>query len=114
MTHSVIHFEISGPDGAQLTTFYRDLFGWTITDAGPGYWLVQQVESGIGGGLMQGEGEIPPYVTVYVSTDDLDASLERATELGGEVVVKETPIPGMGSFAMFKDPAGNVIGLFKE
>ncbi|HET7734504.1 MAG TPA: VOC family protein [Nocardioidaceae bacterium] len=114
MAHSVIHFEISGPDGDRLTSFYRDLFGWSISGAGPGYWLIQQADGGIGGGVMQGGGEIPPYVTVYVSTDDLDASLKRAVELGGEVVVKETSIPGMGSFAMFRDPAGNVIGLFKE
>lgn len=114
MTHSVVHFEIGGPDAGLLTSFYRDLFGWEITPAGPGYSLVPPQGLGIGGGILQTEGDIPAYVTFYVSTDDLQASLDQAVELGGEVVMKEMTIPGAGTFAMFRDPAGNVIGIFKE
>ena len=114
MTHAVVHFEIAGKDGEGLASFYRSLFGWDIEGGGPGYWLVAQQDGGIGGGLMQTGGDIPSYVTVYVQTDDLEASLGRAVELGGAVVVKRTEIPGAGSFAMFQDPDGNMIGLFEE
>jgi len=53
-------------------------------------------------------------VTIYVSVDDLRASLERAEELGGKKVVEPMPIPGVGTFAMFQDPDGVMIGLFEE
>ena len=114
MTHPVVHFEIAGADGERLVGFYRDMFGWDIQGAGPDYWLVKATEDGIGGGVMQTRDEMPAYVTVYVSTDDLEGSLRRAGELGGETVVPPMEIPGTGSFAMFRDPGGNIIGLFRE
>lgn len=114
MAHPVVHFEIAGPDGERLIGFYRDLFGWDIQGAGPDYWLVTAAEGGVGGGIMQTRDDMPAYVTVYASTDDLDGTLERVGELGGETVVPPTEIPGVGFFAMFRDPGGNIIGLFRE
>lgn len=114
MAHPVVHFEIAGPDGERLIGFYRDLFGWDIQGAGPDYWLVTASDGGVGGGIMQTRDEMPAYVTVYASTDDLDGTLERVGELGGETVVPPTEIPGFGFFAMFRDPGGNIIGLFRE
>jgi predicted enzyme related to lactoylglutathione lyase len=114
MAHPVVHFEIGGEDGERLASFYQDLFGWEIQGAMPGYWLVNPQDGGIGGGLLQTRDDMPSYVTVYVATDDLRASLDRAVELGGKEVVAPTQIPGVGSFAMFKDPGSNLVGLFKE
>jgi predicted enzyme related to lactoylglutathione lyase len=34
--------------------------------------------------------------------------------LGATLVVPPTPIPGMGGFALFTDPDGNVMGIFRE
>jgi predicted enzyme related to lactoylglutathione lyase len=53
-------------------------------------------------------------VTIYVSVADLRASLDKAEELGGKTVVEPMPIPGVGTFAMFQDPDGVMIGLFEE
>ena len=114
MTHPVVHFEIAGPDGEGLVAFYRDLFGWDLKESGPDYWLTAPSDGGIGGGVMLTRGEMPSYVTVYASTDDLEGSLRRAEELGGGTVVPPTEIPGVGFFAMFRDPGGNIIGLFGE
>lgn len=114
MGHRVVHFEIAGKDGRSLVAFYRDLFGWNVSEAGPDYWLVRGDDGGIGGGLMQTTGAMPSYVTVYVSTPDLQASLDRALGLGGKTLVEPKEIPGTGAFAMFQDPEGNVVGLFAE
>ena len=114
MAHPVVHFEMGGEDGERLASFYQELFGWEIQGAGPGYWLVAPQNGGIGGGLLQTRGDMPSYVTVYVATDDLRASLDQAVELGGKEVVPPTEIPGVGFFAMFQDPSRNLIGLFKE
>jgi predicted enzyme related to lactoylglutathione lyase len=56
---------------------------------------------------------MPSYLTIYVLVDDLQASLDKAQSLGGKTVVPPTPIPNVGSFALFTDPEGHVIGLFK-
>ncbi|MEV0283546.1 MULTISPECIES: VOC family protein [unclassified Kribbella] len=116
MSNPVIHFEVGGRDLAQLTSFYGALFGWQLQPAGPDYTLVAAGDAGpgIGGGLMQTRGEMPPYVTVYVAVDDLKATLDRAGELGAKTVVEPTDIPGIGQFAMFADPDGNIIGLMHQ
>lgn len=79
-----------------------------------GYRLVESSEGGIGGGLMQTtEGMPTNYVIFYVQVDDLQASLDNAVALGGQAVMPPTPVPGIGSLAIFADPEGNSIGMFQ-
>jgi len=52
-----------------------------------------------------------PQATFYVQVDDIQASIDKATKLGGQTVIPVTPIPGMVTFAQFKDIAGNIIGM---
>lgn len=114
MAHPVMHWEIGGKDAGALRQFYADLFDWQITGAGPEYALVAPAEGGMGGGIMQNPADVPPYVTVYVAVDDLDAALADAARLGGGTVVGPTVISDNMSFAMFRDPEGNVIGLLEQ
>ncbi|MBI2913946.1 MAG: VOC family protein [Chloroflexi bacterium] len=115
MAHPVVHFEIAGKDGKKLQEFYGKLFDWKIdVSAEMGdYGLVEASEGGIGGGIFQAQAGMPAYVTIYVSVDDLQAYLDKAASLGGKAIVPPTPIPGVGAFAMFHDPEGNLVGLFK-
>jgi predicted enzyme related to lactoylglutathione lyase len=46
--------------------------------------------------------------------DDLPPSLSKAESLGGKTVMGPTPIPGVGTIAMFQGPEGHYIGLYKE
>ena len=50
-----------------------------------GYRLVQTAEGSIGGGLLRTPEGVFPYVTIYVSVDDLRATPEKAEELGGKI-----------------------------
>lgn len=117
MGNPVVHFEIAGPDGPALRQFYRDLFGWKIDELGPymnNYALVEANEGGIGGGLFPTTEGMPcNYVTFYVQVDDLQTSLDKLADMGGNFIMQPTEIaPGMGSIAMFIDPGGNTIGLY--
>ncbi len=115
MGNPVVHWEIAGKDGAKLREFYGSLFDWDIqVQAEMGdYGMVQESKGGIGGGIFQSPEGMPAYVTFYVQSDDLQASLNKAEELGGKTAVPPMPIPGVGSVAMFSDPEGNTVGLFK-
>jgi hypothetical protein len=113
MPQPVVHWEIGGRDLPALRDFYAKAFGWTITDAGPTYALVQAVNGGLGGGLMQASEQTPPYVTIYVQVDDLDAALAEIAELGGTTLVPPTAINDTSWFALFRDPEGNVVGLLR-
>jgi predicted enzyme related to lactoylglutathione lyase len=113
MEHPVVHFEILGPDGAALQTFYAELFGWQIDADNPAhYGMVTPVAPGIGGGVGPSQ-DGTPFVTVYVQADDLQASLDKAISLGGTKLMDPTDIPGGPSIAMFTDPQGNTVGLVK-
>ena len=51
-------------------------------------------------------------MTFYVQVPDVADALRRAIELGGEVDQPETH-PGRIVMAIFRDPAGNRIGLVR-
>jgi uncharacterized protein len=115
MGRPVVHFEIASPNLERASDFYRDLFDWQVGDEEiDGYRLVRTGERSIGGGLLRAPEGIFPYVTIYVAVDDLQATLLRAEDLGGKMVVEPMPIPDVGSFAMFQDPDGVMIGIIEE
>lgn len=113
MGSPVIHFEITGSDGDLLKKFYGELFEWKIDSDNPlNYGMVAAEEGGIGGGVAKAQ-QGPGMVTFYVATDDVTASLNRVTELGGKVVLPETQATEEVSIGLFADPEGNVVGLTK-
>ena len=68
---------------------------------------------GSGGGFPEVSAEAPAgHVLIYIDSDDIEADLKKVEKLGGTVVHPKTEIPNMGWFGMFKDPTGNVLGLY--
>ena len=118
-TNRVVHFEIPADDPPSLTKFYGDLFGWSFQkspSAGDAeYWLCEtgNDEGGINGAIMKRQHPQHP-VTNYVDVADLDAAIEKATQLGAQVCFPKTPVPGIGSIAIISDPQGNPCGLFER
>lgn len=75
-------------------------------------------EGGPGGGFVEvGQSGIPieyksDSLLVYVSTDDIDATLAKVESLGGKILMPKTEIPQVGWWAVFSDPTGNRIALY--
>lgn len=113
-----IHFEIIAPDPAALASFYRDVFGWTITkwDGPVDYWPVAtgvDAEPGIHGGLTCLD-DGPPRTVNSIGVDSIDDMLARVTAAGGAVAMPKTTIPGVGYQAYVTDPPGALMGLHQE
>ena len=51
---------------------------------------------------------------ITVDVDSIDAALERIEKLGGATVLAKQPVGSMGFAAYFKDPEGNVLGLWES
>ena len=67
----------------------------------------------LGGGFTKiDENTKAGEVLIHVSTDDIEATLAKAEEMGAMTAVPKTEIPGMGWFAIFVDPSGNKIGVY--
>lgn len=113
--HNIVHIEFSAQELGSAGKFYGDLFGWKIEQVPEMNYATFETKDGLGGGLNPvGENYPAGTVLVYVGTDDIEASLEKAESLGGKSVTPKTEIPGMGWFALFTDPTGNLVGLFKD
>lgn len=115
MAAPVVHFEIVGKDGEKLQKFYSELFDWEIDTNNPQkYGLVKPAgPNSIGGGIGAVEGDSPPHAIFYVEVKDTDAVLGQVEKMGGKTILPTTTIPDMVTFALFKDPEGNKIGLVK-
>jgi len=113
MGNPVVHFEVNGPQGAEVAKFYSELFGWhTQTIPEMSYATVDtHAGEGINGGFGQTGEDQRPYVTFYVEADDLQGMLDKAESLGGKTVVPVTDVPNVVTYAQFADPEGNVIGI---
>jgi len=115
--NAVGYFEINAPDAPTLWRFYEQVFGWTVTpDPDDGYGDVRTNGVCLGTGEPGIDGGIGPardsFVTVYVQVPDLDEALARVEALGGETVQPPTRA-GQVEIALFRDPAGNRIGLVR-
>ena len=111
----VVHFEIPATDPAAAMRFYEKVFGWTYQlFPGQEYWFAiggDEEARGSNGAIMKRADPSQP-VTVTVEVPDLDATLATVAREGGVVVVPKSPVPGMGWFAFFKDPDGNIVGAW--
>jgi predicted enzyme related to lactoylglutathione lyase len=119
--HSIVHVEIPLTDLASGSKFYADLFGWKTESVPQMNYVTFDAAPGPGGGFVMAgdsasEGDAMSYkpgeVLIYVSTDDIEASLAKVESLGGQPVVRKTEIPGIGWFGVFADPTGNRVALF--
>ena len=110
----ISYLHIPAVNVQQSATFYEQVFGWKVHgldtnhpgfDDGSGYvggaWVTDQAISR--------EPGLLPYIYVY-GIDDIIKQIETH---GGEVV--KAPYPeGNLWVATFRDPVGNVIGLWQE
>jgi uncharacterized protein len=112
-TPFVCHVEWSTPDPAVLEKFLMQLFNWKFQTFAPNYLMYIPHEGGISVGILQSDqaraGGTP---NVSIRVVDMDSFLAKAEELGGKIVVPNTPM-GDGSFAFVAAPDGNLIGLQK-
>jgi predicted enzyme related to lactoylglutathione lyase len=112
--HKIVHVELSAKDRKALSKFYADIFGWKIEHLDDLNYSTFEAGDGIGGGFNPVTDQTPAgTVTVYIQTEDVTASLKDVQKAGGGILVPESDIPGMGKFGMFRDPQGNMIGLYK-
>ena len=122
MGNPIVHFEVMGPDGPALQSFYGEMFDWQFQNPPEAteapYGVVDREQNlgtngeGIGGGVgTHPTGE--KHLTFYVETPDVEAALAKAEELGGtRVMGPAEPMEGL-VLGLFTDPQGNLVGVVK-
>jgi predicted enzyme related to lactoylglutathione lyase len=111
MAGEMVHFEILAKDADAAQAFWSSLFGWEFGTPMPEMdYRMARIDDTSGAAIAGGEGKKHP--NVYLSTDDIDASLAKVRDLGGEAGDK-MPVPAMGWFAACKDDQGTEFHLWQ-
>jgi predicted enzyme related to lactoylglutathione lyase len=104
------------PDKDRAQEFYGELFGWTGETMGEefgNYTLLKRHDDGLGGIMNPMQPGQPPVWMPYFYADDAEAVATAAGEAGAGVMVPPTPIPTVGTFAVFADPQGAVFAILQ-
>jgi uncharacterized protein len=110
----ICYIEMPAADIARSADFYKRVFGWNIRQRGDGHTAFDDTTGQVSGTWIRGRTPAPePGLLVYVMVDSVAATLDTIVANGGEVV---QPIGADAPeiTARFRDPAGNVIGLYQD
>jgi uncharacterized protein len=113
----VVHFEFPADAPDKLCTFFSKVFGWEFQQFGEeDYYLTTagaDEEQGIGGAIMKRNDKDQPIVTV-INVDSIEETAKVIEQHGGKLVVEKAPVADMGFYAYFKDPEGQIHGLWES
>jgi predicted enzyme related to lactoylglutathione lyase len=101
------------PDVEGSAEFYRALFGWDIAEvegSGGQYWSITN-GGRLNGGIMPMPPGGHPAWNLYFGTEDTDAAVARAGELGAETVMGPIDVPNGTRFAILRDPSNAVFSV---
>jgi predicted enzyme related to lactoylglutathione lyase len=111
--------ELLTTDVEAAKRFYGDVVGWESRDQDMGEGIVYTLFTSGGvdraGCMAQppGAAGTPPAWGTYIGTEDVDATAEKARSLGATFLLEPLDIATVGRMAIFADPTGAVVGLYK-
>ena len=114
-THGAFSWtELMTTDSEAAKRFYGELFGWQFEEfpaKDMKYTVVKAAGEAMGGIMsMPAEAQgVPPNWGTYVTVDDVDATVKKATAMQAKVIMAPREIPDVGRFAVIQDPQGAVL-----
>ena len=110
----ICYIEIPATDPAASSDFYKRVFGWNVRHRSDGATAFDDTTGEVSGAWIVGRPPATqPGFVIYIMVDSVEQAVETVIANGGEIV---QPIGGDTPelTACFRDPGGNVIGLYQE
>lgn len=110
----ICYVEMPATDIRRSAEFYRVVFGWRIRQRGDGATAFDDGVGQVSGVWVLGRAPAAqPGLLIYIMVDDAAATLGLVAANGAEIV---QPIGADAPeiTARFRDPGGNVIGIYQE
>lgn len=110
----VCYIEIPADEIHRSADFYAKVFGWRIRQRGDGHIAFGDPTGEVSGTWVVGrKASSEPCLLPYIMVDSVAATVDAVIAHGGELV---QPIGADAPevTARYRDPAGNVIGLYQE
>jgi predicted enzyme related to lactoylglutathione lyase len=109
------YLQIPAADVEASAGFYETVFGWGTRENRDGERAFDDPSGHVSGTWVLGRTPArEPGVLVWVLVDSVEVTLEKITKAGGEVVSPISPQHEGEAVAAFRDPAGNVLGIFHQ
>jgi hypothetical protein len=110
----ICYIEIPAVDIGRSADFYAKAFGWRIRTPGDGRTAFDDPVGEVSGAWVRGrKAWSEPGLLFYIMVDGVAAAIDTVMANGG-VLVQPIGADAPEITARFKDPAGNVIGLYQE
>lgn len=109
----ICYLVIPSMDAAVSANFYERVFGWRIRRRGDGQIAFDDGVGEVSGTWEVGLAPVHAGTFIYIMTDDARRSCADVVEHGGDIVEAVDP-DAREITAQFRDPAGNVFGLYQE
>jgi predicted enzyme related to lactoylglutathione lyase len=109
----ICYVEIPATDVQRSAEFYEKVFGWNIRQRGDGAIAFDDSVGEVSGTWVTGRPPAAPGLLIYIMVDSVAATIDTLVTHGGELV---QPIGADAPeiTARFRDPAGNVLGLYQQ
>lgn len=104
MAQPIVFFDIAGPDDAVLKRFYSSIFDWDVDDSG-------QFGVPVAAPFQAAIRRDPTEKRIYIGVPDITSTLEKIEQSGGSIDVARFEVAGVVVLGLFRDPAGNPMGL---
>jgi hypothetical protein len=101
-------------DAAHSADFYKKVFGWNLRKRGDSSIAFDDTVNEVSGTWVKGRPpQSNPGLMVYIMVDSVSATVDAIVANGGEIV-QPMGADAPEITARFRDPAGNVIGVFQQ
>jgi len=110
----ICYIELPTADIGSSADFYKQVFGWRTRERGNGHTAFDDTTGEVSGTWVLGRSPATePGLLVYIMVDSVAATLDVIVANGGEIV-QPIGADAQEITARFRDPSGNVIGLYQE
>jgi predicted enzyme related to lactoylglutathione lyase len=109
----ICYIEIPATDIPQSVAFYQSVFGWEIRQRGNGSTFDDSVGQVSGTWVKGRPPSETPGLLIYLMVDDINTTIEAIRANGGEIV-QPVGVDAPEITARFRDPGGNVLGLYQQ
>ena len=110
----ICYVEIPAVDVRRSTEFYEKVFGWRVRQRGDGSIAFDDGVGEVSGTWVLGRPPATsPGLLIYIMVDSVAATIDAVQAHGGELV-QPIGVDAPEITARFRDPAGNVLGLYRD
>jgi predicted enzyme related to lactoylglutathione lyase len=110
----ICYIELPATDIPRSAEFYQNVFRWNMRKRGDGATAFDDVTGEVSGAFVRGRPPAStPGLLFYIMVDSVEKTVESVKTNGGEIV-QPVGADSPEITARFRDPGGNVIGLYQE